>query len=965
MADTFTIDPPAPTKPALTIEPPATEKSAPAAPDLRPAVRHPGGFVVEAPKGFSHDDLGKPPEQARGFVDQSGTFLDRRQAAQASGVPTTEEPGKLHSEDQRRSAWTDFTQGLKAKVDQFVRQSVTDPLKDSATGARKDIESIYKSLSEYSDHDKDILQRFTSLGWAGLTAVDFALAGPVVRAFLKSYVGKPLESATGGALNAEKTAEDLSQLAYLGVPTAAASKAVAGSGAARVAEEILSPTTVNADAGKAEANIRAGLGQAERATAAATEALSRDQKLVNARMPAFEKDLADYKAGRAPAQPSSLSQFLSYVEGRTTAGVKLADPELQPLADEVKTAMEQRLAKFRSLPSTAQAGFREDYFPHMWKDEKSARNWLAGRQGSGRNLRAREIPTIEEGLKAGLELAEPSPVVAAKKYVANMDHYLAWNEITDEARRAGDIKYFARGSQPAGWVPIQGRLAEKVVQFDSKEGKHQAVPRQAYAPSGYARVYNNAISRGFADLGEEWGQAYEGAQRVASGIVAAKLGLSAFHATTMANEAIISEVAKGIGQAARGDVLSAAKSIAAAPAAPVTSIMQGAKLRAQYLGTKDYGPATAKMADLLATANGRVMRRDPTMYGSRQGDYITAARQGILKQQMRESLAKALTLKGVMPETLNQAGRLLDTIAHPLFDVAIPRLKAGAFGSTMGDWLAAHPNATRAEEEAAARTVWDSIDNRFGELVQDNLFWNKMGKQVAQVMTLSPTWNIGTIREIGGGVADLGRTRKLPGGGVELTERTKYAVALPITTAFIASVLQFLKTGEAPDSTTLKGDYKTGGVVNGVPERAQVPGYIKDVKGWLADPFQEASNKLNPAVQLFSQLATNRDWRGLPIAPPFDVPEAYPGERVARYGAALAEGVTPIFIEQAFLDPLKGSNISLPERLLAIRPAPRREQAPEQVQAQTRKRDLDLWRKKLRADARERARRQSSAEEEK
>ncbi|MGI8570354.1 MAG: hypothetical protein ACR2KT_15545, partial [Methylocella sp.] len=29
------------------------------------------------------------------------------------------------------------------------------------------------------------------------------------------------------------------------------------------------------------------------------------------------------------------------------------------------------------------------------------------------------------------------------------------------------------------------------------------------------------------------------------------------------------------------------------------------------------------------------------------------------------------------------------------------------------------------EKEAAARTIWDSIDNRFGEMVQDNIFWSK------------------------------------------------------------------------------------------------------------------------------------------------------------------------------------------------------------------------------------------------
>ena len=93
------------------------------------------------------------------------------------------------------------------------------------------------------------------------------------------------------------------------------------------------------------------------------------------------------------------------------------------------------------------------------------------------------------------------------------------------------------------------------------------------------------------------------------------------------------------------------------------------------------------------------------------------------------------------------------------------RDKNGAFYDAASVWIRNHPGASQAELARGMRQVWDSIDNRFGEMVQDNIFWNTTLKQSMQLAMRSYSWNMGTFREIGGGVA-FGRTRTRYAGPV-------------------------------------------------------------------------------------------------------------------------------------------------------------------------------------------------------
>jgi glycosyltransferase involved in cell wall biosynthesis len=141
---------------------------------------------------------------------------------------------------------------------------------------------------------------------------------------------------------------------------------------------------------------------------------------------------------------------------------------------------------------------------------------------------------------------------------------------------------------------------------------------------------------------------------------------------------------------------------------------------------------------------------------------------------------------------LKVIGRLLETMSAPLMEYYVPRAKLGVFYGMAEDWLKLHPTANPTELRAAMQRIWDSVDNRMGEMVYDNLFWDKTTKDIAYMTTRAVGWNLGTVREIFGGMADLVRNgaKLMKTGDFKafqdaFTERMAYSTAMPIMTMYM------------------------------------------------------------------------------------------------------------------------------------------------------------------------------------
>lgn len=766
----------------------------------------------------------------------------------------------------------------------------------------------------------------------------------------KLYGAEKVEKAAGPRLKFEDYAGGAEKVAMVAPGVGFGGHTGQGLAAARnamgVIEKIFSPETVDAHAKAAVSFIRDLYGQAARHTAITEQSIEKGWRTVNA-MPQQDK-----------------LHFIDYVEGRSTthAGQQLS-PDQQDLADTLRTAFQQRMRKLQALPKHAQMSFVEDYFPHFWKEPGAAAGVQpaqaaggAGRQGSGASLKARSVPTISDGLAAGLTPVTDNPLEATMRYVTSMDRFIASEAVMQTAKDQGYVRFIrpkvmgASGHPesfkvPDGWAPLAGR------------GARDASGAQAYAPEGFARIYNNFISRGIAELDPALGTAYEAARRGSNAITALELGLSGYHTLTMGQEAMVNQLANAVGYARRGAPLKAGKALASTAVAPVSLAITGKKVQNVYLGLSRGSPELQKVVELLTQAGGRAkgVQHAPDYNFSKTGSYWTAFKRGALKLQAAADFAemKARPIVGTAKVAARNIGRVMQTVAQPIFEKYIPLIKNGAFYENMSAWLHAHPMASPEEQVHAARQIWDSVDNRFGEMVQDNIFMNKVMKQMGMLSLRSWSWTIGSGREILGAARDVARAPfKTPTGtgpqDTRWTSKMDYAIALPMVYGTLSAIYQALKTGKPPESIQDLMAPRTGGAdaSTGEPERLIMPGYMKDVFGFYQHPVEEITNKAATAPRMGKELLTNRDWRDDPI---FNANDTAPNW-LKQFWDYAVQNIGPLSLRSLKQGQKEGSNISRAEGVLGVRPAPRYLTDPEGYEQMMRSIHGRKWQQKLRHD---------------
>jgi hypothetical protein len=108
-------------------------------------------------------------------------------------------------------------------------------------------------------------------------------------------------------------------------------------------------------------------------------------------------------------------------------------------------------------------------------------------------------------------------------------------------------------------------------------------------------------------------------------------------------------------------------------------------------------------------------------------------------------------------------------------------------------------------------------------------------------------------------------------GGLEISSRTAYIIALPAVTAMYGAMYQYLKTGEGPKDFKDLYFPRTGKTTpDGRAERISIPSYIKDVAAYTGHGAMGAvttvGHKLHPLLSLLNQVfITNQDYYGTMI----------------------------------------------------------------------------------------------------
>ena len=284
--------------------------------------------------------------------------------------------------------------------------------------------------------------------------------------------------------------------------------------------------------------------------------------------------------------------------------------------------------------------------------------------------------------------------------------------------------------------------------------------------------------------------------------------------------------------------------VLALPASIFNTVRNGSRLMNEYLNPGSYAKMATE-AKALAQAGGRV-------------------RQNVIELKPLDKLINAWRNGAVIQGLTPIPGAILHAAVAPVMDYYVPRMKLGAFYAMAHDILdsAAKENWQPEKTRARMQEAWDSIDNRFGQVVYDNLFWHKGLRDALQLATRSVGWNFGSVRELGGAIPDTARAAGQAASGKmpRVTPRMAFAMALPIVSALVGGLLTYLWTGKPPETWK---DYFYPKTANG--ERHSIPGYMKDVFSFFHDPVRTSLNKLAPLWALTSEAIENRDFYGTEI----------------------------------------------------------------------------------------------------
>jgi hypothetical protein len=685
----------------------------------------------------------------------------------------------------------------------------------------------------------------------------------------------------------------------------------------------------------------------------------------------------------AAMSPQLREEFIDWFQAGRPRTTQQWTPEQIRYADDLERVGLLWERAIRQLPQHMQSEFKEQYIPQQWQNperhqlefyKNAVAAAMRGRTGS---LHQTAFPSYAIGRRAGLIPATDSPTRLFNEYAGGMKNYVAKQEVLQRGINDGTMMWGPRpkiagatGAQtphvtndpPPGWVSPKSAMQDN-------QG------RMLYMPEEVATLWDR-----FHDA-TKMPYTLEAAANVKNALTALELGLNGYHFVTMAQEGMFSDIARAFQFGAAGRLGMALKALSEAPFTPYTKYQLGKKVENFYLDPHNPDPITNVLVEKGGMQAGSAqMRSARDVNFANKNAWITRMNElpQIVSRMIDAGHADWAELKAAYPDmpraaammVARQAARALKQAAYPLFNVYIPRLKNGVAYKMMEDWRALNPHKIgTAEEGEAARRIVDSVDNRFGEMNTRHMFVHKVAQNAGVLLLRSMSWQAGVAKELGGGTYALGKgavTGKnvMSPASAAWDPRAAYVPALIIGVSAISTAYQMLMgSGDRPKGWEDLYAPRTGGTVPGVggrgqvPEHVLLPGYQKDIHGWLIKPWtgsmtvgeglkSEAYGKLAAPWQAGYDILSNRDYRNAPIANPKGSFLQQLGDRL---GYLLSKSM-PISVK-SFLQPEEPTTrIPAPMRAVGFRATGSDINAPEQL-----RRALDAiaereWKAKVRRE---------------
>lgn len=572
---------------------------------------------------------------------------------------------------------------------------------------------------------------------------------------------------------------------------------------------------------------------------------------------------------------------------RVKRGEAQPTEELQAVADIMRDidtdSWKQARAAYRQLGfknDEIPLAWRENHFRVMWKTIPGSDVERKGVPGRGksplRGSRGMQLQATLEDMSEGIEMGGVP---------------FSWNPVTNFKMAQADIWKLTTALQMWAWGKdngfvrfVKGKFAKvpdgmtwlndaiSRVYFPAPQGVVE--PGRYAAEQGFGRLLNNYLSRDFirqAQLGRSllW---------LKNSTTSLELALSLFHGVFETLETVGSNVGLGLQKLINrgvlgGDVkaiLDGFKDIITAPTSPISGNSLGASIR-KAAGDPDKFFATDEGKKLLKVFPRAREMIDDLFAG---GWKPTELEQDWKNNSVRAFIdaigdLKAGTSSNYIGAGLRAFPAFNEILMKPLFDYYIPNLKVAQFFREYDEALRQNERKLANGEltrSALARQVWRFVEDRFGELNYDTLFWNNNFKTAMQLMFRSVTWKLGSVEAFAGAFSGQGREfinamreRRAP----ELHRNMAWLFGMFLLTATLGVVISKTLGKKDPQNLT---DVVFPQIDQKDPHvRVSIPTYFKDMVHLLHSPTGYVTASMSGWIGRVADLLRNKDYYGVQI----------------------------------------------------------------------------------------------------
>lgn len=562
-------------------------------------------------------------------------------------------------------------------------------------------------------------------------------------------------------------------------------------------------------------------------------------------------------------------------------------------------------------------------------------------------------------IRKGGEPWSYNPQVLFYRSTGDVINYVSAQRMWEYLKDTGLRKYVKGPKEhpaeptPEGFEDLNDRLAE--VFFPARSGEGLVQPGRWVVDRNVARLLNNYLSRDFlrdsflakSSIEKTVANTGNALLKLKNITTAWELSVSPFHLIAESLEAVSTQMGIGFtrawnigvrelngGQFAKG-ILEAIT----APVSPVTAARYGGDVIRAAIA--DMIPAGSPPPEgSLARNAGRAVlgrARQVTPEDIRKGgefirdnpdaiEHFNDLMMGGLRLDMSpdykinllrafwNNLREMRAGQNIASNSVGAVWKLFpafnEAFMKPLFEVYIPRLKIGFAMKDYAQQIEEHVDeliAGKVTRVQLARASVDRMENRFGEMNFDNLFWNRTMKTTLQIAIRSVTWRLGTLRAFGG--AATGQVNNLFDPVRLMVEQAKspsginidknyipklhpnmgWLIGLTLTTAIIGEMIARLGTGKSPSQWATEEAKKSRNFLGdltreylhpridmrlddrGKPNRVTPPTYLaRDLEPLMKDPLKYIKGGQSSIIQNLPEVWNNEDYFGNFVYDPND-----------------------------------------------------------------------------------------------